>query len=224
MQNYEHIASVKEAVQKREVVNNVPFTYLFAKRSFDIVSSAFGILLLSPLFLAVALLIKAESKGPVFFMQKRIGHKGRVFFMIKFRSMVSNAESLLKDLESKNEVKGHMFKMKQDPRITRVGKIIRKTSIDELPQLFNVLKGEMSVVGPRPPILREVTNYGIWHNLRMSVKPGMTGLWQISGRNDIGFDEMVRLDMKYIRERGFFYDLQIIFKTLPVLLGDSKAF
>jgi len=121
-------------------------------------------------------------------------------------------------------VKGHMFKIKNDPRITRVGRIIRKTSIDELPQLFNVLKGDMSIVGPRPPILREVVKYDSWHNLRLSVKPGLTGLWQISGRNNVGFDEMVRLDLKYIRERNFWYDLKIILKTIPVLLGDSKAF
>lgn len=224
MRTSEHLITVREAVHKREVINNVPYTYLFMKRTLDIFASATGIILLSPLLLAVAALIRLESEGPVFFRQERIGHNGKIFHMIKFRSMVKDAEKLLKELESRNEVKGHMFKIREDPRITRIGKFIRKTSIDELPQLFNVLRGEMSIVGPRPPITREVLNYGIWHNLRMSVKPGMTGLWQISGRNNIGFDEMVRLDLKYIRERCFFYDLKIILKTLPVLLGDSKAF
>ncbi len=224
MRTSEHLITVREAVHKREVINNVPYTYLFMKRTLDIFASATGIILLSPLLLAVAALIRLESEGPVFFRQERIGHNGKIFHMIKFRSMVKDAEKLLKELESRNEVKGHMFKIREDPRITRIGKFIRKTSIDELPQLFNVLRGEMSIVGPRPPITREVLNYGIWHNLRMSVKPGMTGLWQISGSNNIGFDEVVRLDLKYIRERCFFYDLKIILKTLPVLLGDSKAF
>jgi exopolysaccharide biosynthesis polyprenyl glycosylphosphotransferase len=194
------------------------------KRLFDIAIAIFGIIVFSPVFIAVGLAVKLGSPGPIFFLQERIGFKGKSFKMYKFRSMVINAEELLKKLEEKNEVGGHMFKIKDDPRITRVGRFIRKTSIDELPQLINVLKGEMSVVGPRPPLTREVVRYDRWHNLRMSVKPGITGLWQVSGRNSIGFDEMVRLDLKYIRERGLLYDIKIILRTIPVLLGDSKAF
>jgi len=216
--------NIMSTVEQRALFNNVSRGYLFAKRSFDIVASLMGIILLSPLFIIISLAIKLDSPGPVFFSQKRNGFKGKVFNMYKFRSMVPDAEQRFKELEQKNEVSGHMFKMKNDPRITKIGKIIRKTSIDELPQLFNVLKGDMSIVGPRPPIVREVQMYDPWHSLRLSVRPGLTGLWQVSGRNEIGFEEMIRLDLKYIRERGFWYDFKIILRTIPVLLGDSKAF
>lgn len=216
--------SVENTVNKRALFYNVPSTYLILKRLFDIIAALVGIIILSPVLLITIAAIRMDSIGPILFFQERHGFKGKIFKMYKFRSMVVNAEQLLNDLESKNEVSGHMFKIKNDPRITRVGRIIRKTSIDELPQLFNVLKGDMSIVGPRPPIPREVVKYDAWQTLRLSVKPGLTGLWQVSGRNDIGFEEMVRLDLKYIRERGFWYDLKLIFKTIPVLLGDSKAF
>lgn len=215
---------VTNIVEKRGMFHNVSIAYLVMKRIFDIAASVAAIILLSPILVITAIAIKIDSTGPIFFAQKRNGFKGKVFNMYKFRSMVVDAEKRLKDLEHKNEVSGHMFKIKDDPRITRVGRIIRKTSIDELPQLFNVIKGEMSIVGPRPPILKEVEKYDTWHNLRLSVKPGLTGLWQVSGRNSIGFEEMCRLDLKYIRERSFLYDLRIILKTIPVLLGDSKAF
>lgn len=215
---------VENIVDTRFIYYNVSMVYRIAKRLFDIAAASVGILILSPFFIATAVLIKLDSPGPVLFSQSRLGQKGRHFEMYKFRSMVVNAEALLRELQLKNEVSGHMFKMKNDPRITRIGKIIRKTSIDELPQLFNVIKGDMSLVGPRPPLPREVAAYGRWHDLRLSVRPGITGLWQVSGRNDIGFDEMVNLDIKYIRERGFIYDLKIICKTIPVLVGDSKAF
>ena len=215
---------VEDTVDYRMICNNAPIFYHFAKRSLDIAATLLGLTLLSPVFLLVALAVKLDTKGPVFFGQNRLGHKGRHFKMYKCRSMVVNAEQLLKQLEDQNEVSGHMFKMKNDPRITRVGKLIRKTSIDELPQLFNVLRGDMSLVGPRPPLPREVVEYDKWQDLRLSVRPGITGLWQVSGRNDIGFDEMINLDLKYIRERSFLYDLKIILKTIPVLLGDSKAF
>jgi exopolysaccharide biosynthesis polyprenyl glycosylphosphotransferase len=215
---------VISTVEQKALYYHVSKGYLVAKRVFDIIASFIGIILLSPLFTITFLAIKIDSPGPIFFSQKRNGFKGKIFNMYKFRSMVVDAEQRLKELEHKNEVSGHMFKIKDDPRITRVGKFIRKTSIDELPQLFNVLKGDMSIVGPRPPIIREVEKYDPWHCLRLSVKPGLTGLWQISGRNDIGFEEMIRLDLKYIRERNFWYDLKIILKTIPVLLGDSRAF
>lgn len=215
---------VEATIEYVSLSYNVEQSYLILKRIFDIVVSLFGIIFLSPILLIVALAILIDSRGNVIFAQQRNGYKGKLFMMYKFRSMVTNAEQLLKGLEEKNQVRGHMFKIKNDPRTTRVGRLIRKTSIDELPQLFNVLKGDMSIVGPRPPIIKEVAKYDAWHTLRLSVMPGLTGLWQISGRNQIGFEEMVRLDLKYIRERSFIYDIKVIIKTLPVLLGDSKAY
>jgi len=215
---------VEDTVDHRLICHNVTFIYKFTKRLLDISATMFGIILLSPVYIATAIAIKLDSKGPVFFAQNRLGQKGKHFKMYKFRSMVVDAEQLLKELESQNEVSGHMFKMRNDPRITKVGKLIRKTSLDELPQLFNVLKGDMSLVGPRPPLPKEVSEYDKWQDLRLSVRPGITGLWQVSGRNDIGFEEMVSLDLKYIRERSLIYDVKIILKTVPVLLGDSKAF
>lgn len=215
---------VENTINRRALFYNVSNTYLLMKRAFDVAASLSGVILLLPVLIITAILIKVESKGPVLFTQERNGYKGRIFKMYKFRSMVPNAEQLLKSLESRNEASGHMFKIKNDPRVTRIGKIIRKTSIDELPQLFNVLKGDMSIVGPRPPIVKEVVKYDAWHTLRLSVKPGLTGLWQISGRSNVGFEEMARLDLKYIRERNFWNDIRIILKTIPVLLGDSKAF
>ncbi len=211
-------------IEQRALFSNVSLAYLAVKRVFDIAASVLGILVLSPFFILLMAAIMLDSRGPAIFVQERSGYMGRTFKMYKFRSMVSDAEQCLHMLEDKNEVSGQMFKIKKDPRITRIGKFIRKTSIDEFPQLFNVLKGDMSIVGPRPPILREVVKYEAWHNLRMSVKPGLTGLWQISGRNDLGFDDMVRLDLKYIRERSFKYDLKIIWKTIPVLFGDNRAY
>lgn len=210
-------------VGQRAMFENVSLIYMLEKRIFDVIIALTAVILLSPLFLIIVIIIKIDSPGPAFFNQKRNGFKGKAFDMYKFRSMVSDAENRFNELEDKNEVSGYMFKIKNDPRITKVGKFLRKTSIDELPQLFNVIKGEMSIVGPRPPIGREVQKYNAWHNLRLSVKPGITGLWQVSGRNAIGFEDMCRLDLKYIRERGFIYDLKIILKTVPVLLGDSTA-
>jgi len=210
-------------VGQRVMFENVSHIYLFGKRLFDVIAALTAVILLLPLFLIIVFVIKIDSPGPIFFNQKRNGFKGKSFDMYKFRSMVSDAENRFNEVEDKNEISGYMFKIKNDPRITKVGKIIRKTSIDELPQLLNVLKGDMSIVGPRPPIGREVQKYDAWHNLRLSVKPGITGLWQVSGRNDIGFEDMCRLDLKYIRERGFMYDLKIILRTVPVLLGDSRA-
>ncbi|WP_199620956.1 sugar transferase [Paenibacillus alkalitolerans] len=199
--------------------------YLVSKRALDIVASLFGLLLCMPLFIVLAVLIKIEDpKGPVLFSQSRIGKNGKQFNMYKFRSMVSNAEELLEQLLDKNEVSGLMFKMKEDPRVTRVGKLIRKTSMDELPQLFNVLRGEMSLVGPRPPLPREVKEYTARHWKRLEVTPGCTGLWQVSGRNSVGFEEMVELDLKYIQERTFFYDIKIIFKTVWILIRPNDAF
>lgn len=200
-------------------------SYLIAKRTIDIIGSLCGILVLSMLFVIIAILIKLEDpKGSVFFSQKRIGLNGKEFKMYKFRSMVSDAEERLKELLKYNEVSGAMFKMKDDPRITRIGKFIRKTSIDELPQLFNVLKGDMSLVGPRPPLPREVAEYSDYDKQRLLVVPGCTGLWQVTGRNSVGFEEMVELDIQYIQSRTVLFDVKIIAKTVLVLFGSKNAF
>ncbi|GCL70747.1 sugar transferase [Paenibacillus naphthalenovorans] len=199
--------------------------YLFVKRVMDVVLSSIGLILLLPLFILISIWIKLDDwKGPVFFKQVRIGKNGKKFVMYKFRSMVNNAEEMLSDLLSQNEVSGAMFKMKDDPRVTWVGKFIRKTSIDELPQLWNVLKGEMSLVGPRPPLPREVEEYTTYDKQRLLVTPGCTGLWQVSGRSNVGFKEMVELDLKYIRERSILFDIKIILKTIFVLFGSKHAF
>ena len=198
--------------------------YSITKRLIDIVCSLCGIILLSPLFLIVAILIKLEDpKGKVFFAQERNGIYPKTFKMYKFRSMVHNAEDLLKDLMDRNEQTGPVFKINDDPRITKVGKFIRKTSIDELPQLFNVLKGDMSLVGPRPPIPHEVDQYNSYQMQRLAVKPGLTCIWQVSGRNNIGFDEWVEMDIEYIKTRNLWLDIKLIFKTVGVLFGDDNA-
>ncbi|BAD77604.1 sugar transferase involved in lipopolysaccharide synthesis [Geobacillus kaustophilus HTA426] len=214
-----------EIKRHHRVVVNDKKGYLIAKRIMDICGALIGLICLSWLFLIVALLIKLEDpKGPVFFKQVRVGKDGKEFYMYKFRSMVANAEELLESLLHLNEVSGAMFKMKDDPRITKVGKFIRKTSIDELPQLWNVLKGDMSLVGPRPPLPREVAQYTEYDKQRLLVTPGCTGLWQVSGRNDLGFDEMVELDLKYIRERSLLYDIKIIFKTIKIMIRPNSAY
>ncbi|WP_420488753.1 sugar transferase [Paenibacillus caui] len=188
--------------------------YLIMKRILDILLSLFGLLVTLPVFLVVALLIKLEDpKGKVFFRQTRIGKDERPFEMYKFRSMVANAEDLKKELLAFNEVSGAMFKMKNDPRITRIGKFLRKTSIDELPQLWNVLIGNMSLVGPRPPLPDEVAQYTEYHKQRLTVTPGCTGFWQVSARNSVGFDEMVQLDLAYIQHRSIMLDLKLILLT-----------
>ena len=191
----EEFDEVAIAIDYSEVLAKESILYSVTKRLIDIVGSLCGIILLSPLFLIVAILIKLEDpKGKVFFAQERNGKYPKTFKMYKFRSMVHNAEDLLKDLMDRNEQTGPVFKINDDPRITKVGKFIRKTSIDELPQLFNVLKGDMSLVGPRPPIPHEVDQYNSYQMQRLAVKPGLTCIWQVSGRNNIGFDEWVEMD------------------------------
>lgn len=197
--------------------------YCFFKRMMDIICSLIGLIALVPIFLIVAVAIKIESKGPIVFIQKRVGKDCKTFGMYKFRSMVVNAEELKDKLSDKNEMCGPMFKMKEDPRITKVGKFIRKTSIDELPQLINILRGEMSLVGPRPSLPDEVMKFESWMMQRLSVKPGLTCYWQVSGRNDIGFREWMKLDVKYVEERSLLVDIQLIFKTFFVLFGDEHA-
>ena len=204
-------------------VNKKGRVYLIAKRATDIVLSSIGLLLLSPIMIIVAIAIKIDSKGPIIFKQTRVGKDEVLFGMYKFRSMVSNAEELRDDLQSKNEMSGPMFKMKNDPRITKVGRFIRKTSIDELPQLVNVLKGDMSLVGPRPSLPREVKEFKPWMKERLIIKPGITCFWQVSGRNNISFEEWMKLDIRYVREMNYWLDIKLIFKTFFVLFGDENA-
>lgn len=205
------------------VITDITIGYKFFKRVIDIVCSLSGLLLLSPVLIIVSILIKLESDGPIIFSQDRIGYKGQKFKMYKFRSMVVNAEELKKKLAERNEMSGPMFKMKNDPRVTKVGKFIRKTSIDELPQLINILKGEMSLVGPRPSLPKEVKEFEPWMMEKLEVKPGLTCYWQVSGRNDIDFEDWMKLDIKYVRERSFCLDMKLIFKTFFVLFGDEHA-
>ncbi|SET99957.1 sugar transferase [Paenibacillus sp. NFR01] len=199
--------------------------YLIAKRIFDIAASAVALIVLSPLFLILALAIKLEDpRGSVFFGQTRVGLEGKHFRMFKFRSMISNAEALLPSLLAQNEVSGPMFKMRNDPRVTRVGRFIRRTSIDELPQLLNVLKGEMSLVGPRPSLPHEVERYSEYDRLRLTVTPGCTGLWQVSGRSGLDFAQMVELDLMYIEQRSLLLDLKIMFMTAWQLVRSNNAY
>lgn len=201
------------------------YIYWFFKRLMDVLGSALGLIALSPLFLVVALAIKKEEKnGPVFFSQTRIGKNGQEFKMYKFRSMSVDAENRLNELLKSNEVEGAMFKIRDDPRVTKIGKFIRKTSIDELPQLLNVLKGDMSLVGPRPPLEREVEEYSAYDEQRLLIKPGCTGIWQTSGRNEVGFNEMVKMDIGYIKNLSILNDINIIFKTAWIMIKPNGAY
>ena len=195
------------------------------KRTADLVFSAIGIVILSPIMLITALAVKMDSPGPVIFKQIRVAQNGRKFSIYKFRSMCMDAEDKKKDLMDQNEMQGEMFKMENDPRVTGVGKFIRKTSIDELPQLFNVVQGTMSLVGTRPPTLDEVKKYDRKQWARISIKPGITGLWQVSGRNQItDFDEVVALDLKYIDDWSIWLDIKILFKTVGALFERKGAY
>ncbi len=192
---------------------------LAVKRFLDIILSLFGFVIFSPLFIFIALAIKATSPGPIFFRQKRCGLNGRRFTLYKFRSMEAGAHARRASLEHLNEMKGPVFKLAKDPRLTRVGKWLRKTSIDELPQLWNVLTGAMSLIGPRPPLPSEVAKYEPWQRRRFSMRPGITGLWQVAGRNTISdFEVWARLDMEYIDRWSLFRDLQIFLKTIPAVI------
>lgn len=227
---YESANEPKKVITKQEVSilqieTNCSKLYLVSKRFIDIIFSIFGIALLSPMFLIVAFLIKLEDrKGPVIFKQIRVGEKGKKFRIYKFRSMVTNAEELKLLLANHNEVSGPVFKMKQDPRVTKFGRFIRRTSIDELPQLINVLKGDMSLVGPRPPLPEEVEKYTSYEKQRLAVTPGLTCYWQVNGRSAIGFEQWVEMDLNYIQERNFLLDLKLILKTVVVLVGSKDAY
>jgi exopolysaccharide biosynthesis polyprenyl glycosylphosphotransferase len=197
---------------------------LICKRLIDVTGAFLGLLILGPLvMLPAAIAIRLSSPGPILFRQRRSGVHGRLFTMYKFRSMVDNAEMLRVELETYNEMSGPVFKMAQDPRVTPIGRFMRKTSVDELPQLWNVLTGDMSLVGPRPPIPTEVQQYDPWHRRRLSMKPGLTCLWQISGRNAIGFDQWMKLDLQYIDHWSLWLDIKILFRTIPVVLSGFGA-
>jgi exopolysaccharide biosynthesis polyprenyl glycosylphosphotransferase len=192
--------------------------HAFLKRVFDLSVSLLALIFLAPLFLLIAWLIKICSPGPVFFRQTRVGRNGRTFTMLKFRSMVVGAEHRHGELAVNNEMTGPVFKMRHDPRIYPFGRYLRMWSLDELPQLWNVLRGEMSLVGPRPPLPREVGQYESWQRRRLSVRPGLTCLWQVKGRNRIDFDDWMRLDLEYIDRWSWWLDMKILFLTLPAML------
>lgn len=197
---------------------------LFVKRVFDFTFSLIGLIVLAPVFAVLAILIKVTSPGPVFFTQKRLGYNKRIFSVYKFRTMVMDAEEKLAEIDHLNEVSGPVFKIKNDPRVTRLGKYLRKASIDELPQLFNVLKGEMSLVGPRPLPVRDYLGFRQdWQRRRFCVRPGLTCLWQVNGRSSIPFEEWMALDMQYIDHRSLWLDLQILIRTIPAVLKGLGA-
>src|SRR4051794_21008685 len=192
---------------------------LAAKRGLDIIGASVGLIVLSPLFVGVALGILVADGRPVIFRQPRAGLRGRVFDVVKFRTMTRDADAHRAELRQYNEVTGNAsFKMTNDPRITRIGRFLRRTSVDELPQLWNVLRGEMSLVGPRPHPLDDVAGYDAWHRRRLGMKPGITGLWQVAGRSDADFDRWVRYDLDYIEHWSFWLDVRLLLKTIPAML------
>lgn len=229
--------SLFEVVTRRvtvESVANVPILHVdqirligwkaAVKRVLDLaIVLLLGVLSLPVLLLAI-LAVRLDDGGPVFFVQRRVGKDGRLFRLYKFRTMVVDAEDRLKDLQELNEAGQHFFKIREDPRVTRVGRFLRKWSIDEIPQFWNVIRGDMSMVGPRPPIPMEVARYEPWHRRRLRIKPGITGVWQISGRSEVPFDEAVRLDLFYIENWSVGYDAFILTKTVWAVLGRGGAY
>jgi lipopolysaccharide/colanic/teichoic acid biosynthesis glycosyltransferase len=212
------------AVATGDVVLNDTFAYIAGKRLFDLCVGLLAFVFVIPIVPLIALMIKLDSPGPVFYRQDRIGRGGRPFRFYKFRSMYREADRRRTELESRNEQEGPVFKIKADPRITPVGQFLRRSSVDEIPQILNVLRGDMSIVGPRPPLPVEVARYQPWHRRRLDVKPGITCLWQIAGRSQIGFDEWMRLDMEYLRTRSLRTDLAIFLKTLPAVMARRGAY
>ncbi|MHC1721416.1 MAG: sugar transferase [Clostridiaceae bacterium] len=197
--------------------------YFMLKRFMDVFLSVFSLIVFSPLLLLTALAIKLDSKGPVLFLQERVGLNEQHFIMYKFRTMCMDAEEKFESIKEKNEMSGPMFKIKNDPRVTNVGKMLRKTSLDELPQLINIIKGDMSLVGPRPSLPREVEKFTSEQRKRFLAKPGLTCYWQVMGRNKIDFEEWMRLDLKYVEERCTWLDIKLIFMTMGVFFGDPNA-
>jgi exopolysaccharide biosynthesis polyprenyl glycosylphosphotransferase len=217
-----HAGAVADGYAHFTTVRVTPLE-LAMKRLFDIAVSAAALVVLSPLLVVVAVLVKVTSRGPVLFRQERVGLLGRRFHMLKFRSMVQNAEALKPSLLSANEQSGPVFKIKNDPRVTPIGRVLRKYSIDELPQLLNVLRGDMSIVGPRPPLPSEVARYEGWQRRRLSVRPGLTCVWQVSGRSEVSFQDWMLLDMRYIDHWSFARDVGLILRTVPVVLTGRGA-
>jgi exopolysaccharide biosynthesis polyprenyl glycosylphosphotransferase len=211
-----------EAVEDLEVRDS--FMYRTMKRGTDIVIALLLVILFLPIIPVVAVLIKLDSRGPILFKQKRVGRNGKEFDFYKFRSMMEGAESAIGILRPLSSTSGPVFKLRNDPRITSVGRFLRRSSLDELPQLINVLKGDMSIVGPRPNLPSEVCHYLPWQKQRLSVTPGITCLWQITGRSHIGFQEWMRLDLEYIRKRSAATDLKIILKTIPAVIARKGAY
>lgn len=214
--------TMSKKVELEKVIVSQNKFYLFTKRVIDCVGSIIGMIIFLPLALVIALTIKFEDGGSIIFKQKRVGYNGSFFYIYKFRSMCDDAELLKLEMLAKNDVEGAMFKIKDDPRITRCGKFLRRHSLDELPQLLNVLKGDMSLVGPRPPLVDEVAEYTSYEKQRLLVRPGLSGLWQISGRNNLSFSEMVELDLKYIQTRNTYIDIVIILKTIISMISIKK--
>jgi exopolysaccharide biosynthesis polyprenyl glycosylphosphotransferase len=198
--------------------------YAFLKRAMDLSLGIVLLVLLLPVLPLIAIMIRLDSPGPVLFRQTRIGLRGRPFTCFKFRSMVAEAEAIQDRVASMNETEGPIFKIQDDPRVTTVGRFLRRSSLDEILQVLNVLLGEMSLVGPRPPLPHEVERYEPWQRARLEVKPGITCLWQIAGRSHIGFDEWMKLDLAYIERRSFLLDLKILFRTLPVVIERKGAY
>ena len=213
----------KVALLNRDKIKS-RFIYHSVKRVFDFLAATCGLIILSPLMLVIAILIKIEDHGPVFYKQIRVGKNGKKFKMYKFRSMFVNADLMLEKLKEQSDVEGPMFKMKKDPRVTKIGHFIRKHSLDELPQFFNVIKGDMSLVGPRPPLPAEVAEYSGYDKQRLYVIPGCTGLWQATERNEVGFNEMVQLDIEYIKKADCLFDLWIIWKTIKVMVKPNGSY
>lgn len=219
-------AAVTDAVVKTaELTGNTSRTYKFIKRAFDIAASAVGLVICIPVFIVVGIAIKAEDpRGPVIYHQPRIGLNGREFTFYKLRSMYTNADAIKATLMDQNEMDGPVFKMKNDPRVTKVGRFIRKTSLDELPQLWNVLKGDMSLVGPRPLPTAEELACNAYQRQRELVKPGLTCYWQVSGRNDVMFDEWIEMDFRYMQEQSLWTDIKILAKTVGVVVHGGGAY
>lgn len=220
----ENIFQGNEVLGYREIYASKPMLYKAVKRLFDIVASLTALIILSPIFLITAVAILMEDGGPVFFVQLRAGRDMKPFKMYKFRSMFKNAEELFKQMQEQNEQTGHAFKIKNDPRITKVGRFIRKYSIDELPQLINILKGDMSIVGPRPILPFQMEECNEYQRQRLIVRPGLTCYWQIGGRSDIEWDEWVELDLQYIKDMSVVTDAVMIAKTIPAVFKGEGAY
>jgi len=201
-----------------------PMAYRIAKRVFDLFVATAALALLVPIIPLIAVMIKLDTPGPVFFRQQRVGRRGRAFAFYKFRSMFVDADERKQEVEALNEQDGPVFKVRSDPRVTNVGRFLRRSSLDEIPQIFNVVKGEMSIVGPRPPLPSEVLRYQPWHRRRLEVTPGITCLWQISGRSHLRNNERMRLDMEYHKQRSLRTDLVIFFKTIPAVIARKGAY